>query len=331
MSRLSPPIPVAMLLVLAPGHVVSQEEPVSKTEIQFLVVGTRSGAQTIPLGAAADHVAEGTSTKADIQVRFTDASASRACGGGIMVTALPPDGPHGPGPLWRAKAYVRHAGMDNITIDYEWKRQVDSAAATLADGEDKGTVVVKEIWPVLLDAVPASEASNGCFRNLALILVAKPPEDPATRERRIAYDVWLVVDGPGRHWSRRLQLIGRQSETVGFDYGVFRSRLTGVALSKSPYPQSDIVETTVTGSVRGRIQGDGSIDLRLAASRAAHPTDGRWSKIEHGEKVVRAAAGETLRLELPPPAAWDAARDPETFKTLAQERVALVLTPTPVD
>jgi hypothetical protein len=205
------------------------------------------------------------------------------------------------------------------------------SATTLGEAEDKGEAVVKEMWPVLLDAVPAVDASSGCYRNLALVLVAKQPEDPALRERRIGYDLWLVVDSPATRWTRRLQMIGRQGQGVEFDYGTFRSQITGVTLPRSPYPYSDTIETTVTGSVRGRIQRDGSIELRLTAHRAARPSDGRWSKIENGEKRVRAAAGETLRLELPPPAAWAGARDPETFKALAAERVAIVLTPTPLD
>jgi hypothetical protein len=208
---------------------------------------------------------------------------------------------------------------------------VDPSASTLGDAEDKGEAVLKEMWPVLLDAVPSVDSSSGCYRNVALALVASQPEDPALRERRIGYDLWLVADSPATHWTRRLQLIGRQGQSVEFDYGMFRSRLAGVRLPQSPYPHSDTIETTVTGSVRGRIQRDGSIELRLSAHRAARPSDGRWSKIEQGEKRVRAGAGETLRLELPPPAGWEGAHDPETFKALAEDRLALVLTPTPIE
>src|SRR5207245_3176524 len=108
---------------------------------------------------------------------------------------------------------------------------------------DKGEVVLKEMWPVLLDAVPAVDTSSGCYRNVALVLVAKQPEDPALCERWIGYDLWLVVDSPATHWTRRLQLIGKQGQSVGFDYGMFRSRITVVTLPRSPYPYSDTLQT----------------------------------------------------------------------------------------
>jgi hypothetical protein len=38
-----------------------------------------------------------------------------------------------------------------------------------------------------------------------------------------------------------------------------------------------------------------------------------------------------VRLELPPPAHFEGANDPETFKAIAEESVALVLTPTLVE
>jgi hypothetical protein len=89
-----------------------------------------------------------------------------------------------------------------------------------------------------------------------------------------------------------------------------------------------VVEMTVAGSVRSRVQADGSIELLLVASRTARPGDGRWATAAHGEKRVRAVADETLRLELPPPSSFDGVDEPETFKAIARERVALVLTPT---
>ena len=92
------------------------------------------------------------------------------------------------------------------------------------------------------------------------------------------------------------------------------------------------METTVTGSVRSRVQPDGSIELLLAAHRGAHPSDGGWFRGAHGSKKVRAVPGETLRLELPAPNPVDEhADEPETFKALAEQHVALILTPTLVE
>ena len=90
------------------------------------------------------------------------------------------------------------------------------------------------------------------------------------------------------------------------------------------------METSVLGSVRGRIQADGSIELRLAAERSARPVDGHWVTSAHGEKLVRAEAGETLRLDLPPPSR-ERLGEQDVFEAIAEQRVALVLTPTLVE
>ena len=92
------------------------------------------------------------------------------------------------------------------------------------------------------------------------------------------------------------------------------------------------METTVTGSVRSRVQPDGSIEILLAANRGAHPSDGAWFRGAYGSKKVRAVPGETLRLELPAPnPVGDHDDEPDTFRALAEQHVALVLTPTVVD
>jgi hypothetical protein len=85
--------------------------------------------------------------------------------------------------------------------------------------------------------------------------------------------------------------------------------------------------------VRGRSQADGSIELRLAAHRTARPNDGHWATTASGEKRVRAAVGETLRLEIPPPTSANlpGVDEPDTFKAIADQHVALVLTPTLVE
>ena len=88
------------------------------------------------------------------------------------------------------------------------------------------------------------------------------------------------------------------------------------------------VQTCALPIFRSRIQPDGSIEILLAAERGAHPSDGHWFGGAYGSKKVRATPGETLRLELPPPAPVAGVDEPDTFKALAEQRVALILTPT---
>jgi hypothetical protein len=233
--------------------------------------------------------------------------------------------PHGPFPLWQVDALVRRAEMDAIVVAYTWKRR-SASTGTVVEG--KGEATLTEEGRVLLDYVPVWEVSSGCFRNLALELAASIPEDPAFEGRRIAYDLWLVREDGGKRLTRRLQLIGKQGESVSFDYGLFRSQLHGVPRPEGSTARSAVIEMTVSGTVRSRIQADGSIELLLVAHRTARPSHGHWATAAHGEKRVRAAAGETLRLELPPPANFDGADEPDTFKAIAEQHVALILTPT---
>jgi hypothetical protein len=219
--------------------------------------------------------------------------------------------------------------MDDIKVAFAWKRRSAGGTGSSPEASDQGEATLSEGGRVLLDFVPVLEASSGCYRNVALELSASIPEDPAFKDRRIGYDLWLVSEDHGKRLTRRLQLIGKQGESVAFDYGMFHSKLPVVP---RPYKGSDLLETTVSGSIRSRIQPDGSIEVLLAAHREARPSDGAWATAAHGSKRVRAVAGETLRLELPPPPkVIDHVDEPATFSFLAEQHIALILTPTFVD
>src|SRR5207245_5760643 len=104
---------------------------------------------------------------------------------------------------------------------------------------DEGEATLSEGGRMLLDFVPVLEASSGCYRNVALELSASIPEDPAFKDRRIGYDLWLVSEDHGKRLTRRLQLIGKQGESAAFDYGTFRSKLP---LPTRPDKDSDVME-----------------------------------------------------------------------------------------
>jgi hypothetical protein len=220
--------------------------------------------------------------------------------------------------------------MDKIAVAYHWTRRAEPGLGSVPAAEDRGEATLTEGGRVLLDYVPVAEASSGCYRNVGLELSASIPEDPAFQDRRIGYDLWLVSEERGSRLTRHLQLIGKQGEQVKFDYGTFRSHVHRASSPERPTAASDVIEMTVSGSIRSRIQPDGSIELMLDANRTAHPSDGGWFTEAHGQKRVRAAAGETLRLELPPPN-FPGANEPETFEAIAEQKVALVLTPTLVE
>jgi hypothetical protein len=219
--------------------------------------------------------------------------------------------------------------MDDIQVEYAWKRQSPASVGSAPEAAYRSTTHLTEGGRALLDFVPAFEASSGCWHNLALELSASISEEPAFKDRRIGYDLWLVSEQHGRRLTRRLQLIGKEGEKVAFDYGTFRSTLP---IAPPPGKDAYVMEMALSGSVRSRIQPDGSIEILLTANRGAHPNEGSWYSEARGSKSVRAVPGETLKLELPPPNPVDRhANEPDTFRALAEQHVALILTPTLVD
>jgi hypothetical protein len=264
-----------------------------------------------------------------MQIGTSPADDGSPCHSDVNMSIFPPRAPNGLLPLWQVEGKVRRAGMDDIQVEYAWKRLTGAGVGSAPDAAYRGNAHLSEGGRALLDFAPAFEASSGCWQNLALELSASIPEDPAFKDRRIAYDLWLVSEDHGSRLTRRLQLIGKQGEKVSFDYGIVRSKLP---VSPPPGKEAYVMETTVTGSVRSRVQPDGSIEILLAANRGAHPSDGGWFRGAHGSKRVRAVPGETLRLELPAPnPVGDHDDEPDTFRALAEQHVALVLTPTILD
>jgi len=325
---------LAALLTTVAGHVTGDDAAQRrKATLEFRVVATASGEATHPIGSwGSGPLEEGASMAAHMQVKLLPAAEGSPCqswSSNVTMSVSPPRAADGPFPLWDIEGKVRHVDMDNIKVGFAWKRRSEPGSGSSPDASDRGEVTLSEGGRVLLDFVPVLEASSGCYRNVALELSASIPEDPAFKDRRIGYDLWLVSEDHGKRLTRRLQLIGKQGESVAFDYGMFHSKLPVVP---RPDKGSDLLETTVSGSIRSRIQPDGSIEVLLAAHREARPSDGAWATAAHGSKRVRAVAGETLRLELPPPQkVIDHVDEPATFSFLAEQHIALILTPTLVD
>jgi len=317
-------VALAALMATAGGRVVGDDSAVPrKAKLEFRVVATWSKGATHPIGSFSEQLEEGGSTTANMQVRVDTPADASPCQSSVTGSVSPPAAPDGPLPLWQMEATLRRAEMDDIQVDYAWRRRSPAGDVT-----HRGSARLSEDGHALLDFVPASEASSGCWDNVALELSASIPEDSAFKDRRIAYDLWLVSEGHGNRLTRRLQLMGKQGEKVAFDYGTFRSKLT---VGSRPNERTSVMEMTTTGNIRSRIQPDGSIEILLAANRGAHPRERDWYAEAHGSKKVSATPGETLRLELPPPAPPASVKEPDTFKALAEQHVALILTPTLVD
>jgi hypothetical protein len=323
-------VALAALMATAGRRVAGDEAALSrKARLEFRVIATWPGEETHSIGSfIAGPLEEGASTTANMQVGLLPATEGSPCLSNVMMAVSPPRTADGPLPLWEIEGKVRRVAMDHIKVAFAWKRRSGGGTGSSPDASDQGEATLSEGGHVLLDFVPVLEASAGCYRNVALELAASIPEDPAFKDRRIAYDLWLVSEDGGKRLTRRLQLIGKQGESIAFDYGMFRSKLPVVP---RPDKRSDLMETTVSGSIRSRIQPDGSIEVLLAAHREVRPSEGNWATAAHGQKRVHATPGETLRLELPPPAPLASINEPDTFRAIAEQRVALILTPTLVE
>jgi hypothetical protein len=320
---------LAGLVAMPGGRVGGDEAPVArKATLEFGVVATYSGGETHSIGSMGTALQEGGSTTSNLRMSMSAPENGDRCRSNVSMAFGPARTPNGPFPLWEVEGKIRRVTMDDIQVEYAWKRWSGGELESLPDASDRGEAHLSEGGRALLDFVPVHEVSSGCWRNVALELSASIPEDPAFKDRRIGYDVWLVSDDHGKRLTRRLQLIGKQGENVAFDYGMFRSRLPVAA---GPDQPADVLETTVTGSIRSRIQPDGSIEILLSAHRELRPGHRHWATAAHGSKHVRAIPGETLRLELPPPAPFAGVDEPEAFQAIAAQHVALVLTPTTVD
>jgi hypothetical protein len=324
-------IGLAALVATAGWHVAGDEAVIApKASLEFRVLASWAGGETHEIGTfGSGPLDEGGSMTGSMQVRTSPADDGSPCQSDVDMSIFPPKAPDGLLPLWQVEGRVRRAAMDDIQVEYAWTRRTTAGAGSSRDAAYRGTAHLSEGGRSLLDFVPAFEASAGCWHNLALELTASIPEDPRFKDRRIGYDLWLVSEQHGKRLTRRLQLIGKQGEKVTFDYGTFRSTLP---VAPPPGKDAYVMEMAVTGSVRSRIRPDGSIEILLTANRGAHPTEGSRYSEAHGSKSVRAVPGETLKLELPPPNLVDPhANEPDTFKALAEQHVALILTPTLVD
>jgi hypothetical protein len=240
--------------------------------------------------------------------------------------------------VWEARLTVRAASLEKIELDVDWKRYVrGNDGEPRAVAGDARTVEFGENERRLLDFVRMRRVPGweSCYDNLALELEAKVAEDPALADRRVAYDLWLVEEGPGGpSTTQRWQMSGKQGEAREFEFEPLHR----------PAPREGTTvrfDTRVSGKVRGRVQDDGSLEMALRAERSDRPEDGHWAIGGFGEKRVRVTAGETIRLELPAPDP-DVSREPDgsTLKRdveqgvlagLRERTVSLVLTARPAE
>jgi hypothetical protein len=308
-------------------------------EMRLLVTGT--GSATFPSGGRVGDLAAGESQVWSLVVGLDrDQQGNVAgCRYNVNVPAFPVrDVPEEASHVWEARLTVRAASLEKIDLDVDWKRYVRGAdGKPRAVAGDSRAVAFGEDQRLLLDFVGMRQVPDweSCYESLALELEAKVAEDPALADRRIAYDLWLVDEGPGGpSATRRWQMAGKQGEAREFDFEPLHRSVPGEATPVR-------VDTRVSGKVRGRVRDDGSLEMALLAKRFDNPEHRHWALSGSGEKRVRVSAGETIRLELPAPAP-DVSHEPDgselkrdvdrgILASLRERTVSLVLTARPVE
>ena len=311
-----------------------------RVHVRLGVLATGAGLATYPGGARTGELAVGETQEWSLIPR--PAEGLGGCATTLSIPAVP-DGlvPDGAAHVWAARLTVRAATLERIELDVDWKRYVRTGSTEDPQvvAGDRRSLELREGQRHLLDFVemPSKPGWESCY-SLALELKAGVAEDPALVDRRIAYDLWLVDKGPGgSSTTHRTLMTAKHGESREFDFQALRRPLPGSAASEGEPSSAD---THVEGHLRGRIASDGSLELALVASRFDSPGRRDWGVGGSGEKRVKVAAGETIRLELPSPkeapvspgkSAKDVEADQRVLATLRDHKVSLVLTARPAD
>ncbi len=212
---------------------------------------------------------------------------------------------------WVAEVKVLDATMDSLTLQVEWAHYVSAArgSATRVRGDTR-VLSLREGDRHVLDFEDEGEIAGDCpTRSVLVDVKARVAEDPALAGARLAYDLWIVDEAPGgARQTRRLDLAAAQGESVDFLFPLLTWPLPGVRFKDGAPAQ---VSASISGSLRGRMRTDGSLDLVLAGNRTAGvgPSGSRAAAVlgDGGRKIVRVRSGETVGLVLPAPRGYSMA------------------------
>jgi len=208
----------------------------------------------------------------------------------------------GPGILWTVDARVVSIAMPTIVLDIDWSRErVDADGSLRPLAGDRRTVTFKEEERQTLDFLLSETSGSPCGLSLRVDVAASIHEDPKLAGAVIRYDGWLIDQPPaGKPMVHRLQTSAKQGERISLPFDSLRWDIPGVRFKDGRGAQ---VAVTVTGQARGRIRGNGTIDIALEASRwIGIVKDGdanRGGTDDGGSKTFTIAPGETVALVLP--------------------------------
>ena len=222
------------------------------------------------------------------------------CGGGVGGDRPIPDLLKQNSFVWKVTLIPVKQVEGRMTFDLEWARyQADSPARPMAQG--MLTLTLLEGQRQVIDLAHGAAGSSRCGAESTVIEVgAAVREEPKLAAAILQYDLWLTHQAPGgvkqvRHFTG----MGSQGGEIAFAFVPLRFQVQARVPGQATY---DVI-TSVQGTLRGRLEGDGRIALTVDTTRR----DGLGPRGEgavgdagnSGVKRLEVAQSEAVEIELP--------------------------------
>jgi hypothetical protein len=190
---------------------------------------------------------------------------------------------------WEVQVSVAEADADRAVLDVTWRRFGDAT-----DRRHAG-VVLREDEDHVLDLVSASLESRSSAANALVRVTASAADTEVGPVPLLEYELWLVHDAPGRA-SRveRITATARAGELLPYHFKPLHWSLSRQDLEAWT---ASSVQMEVGGSLRGRVRGDGTVDVELRTTRMCRWGEGGAGGA--GAKSFAVPAGETVAVQLP--------------------------------
>jgi hypothetical protein len=237
------------------------------------------------------------------QGRFVGMKAERIggrhglCQGGLTFS-FPSAGEVASNANWQVEARLVGLHDDTATIDVRWHRlAVPTGFVPDAPLALERRLVMQDGDRVDLDSVRSSESmEQGCdMIAMDIAFDLRGPDHLA--DAAISYDIWLVQSEPdGEVTTERFESTGKQDEQVRYFFRPRRYDTDGSRASDAA-DRDTVVTTQLSGAVRGRLRGDGLIDLSIDEARFVGDRGG--GKSANGRKRLAVQQGETVEFEVP--------------------------------
>lgn len=224
---------------------------------------------------------------------------------------------------WLVTVTLTSAEIDKIAVDVALERH-DGQPPRVTPRAARH-LVLSEGAPHVLDFIEADDSALAACetKNIVIQVSAAVVERDALAREVLDYDLWFThADASGRTVTRHATVTGLQGQAVAFTFRPVRWPVQTLA----PAAPADLsIEEDVSGTIRGRVKSDGTIDASFTTTRSLLHTypNGGWGDVgdESGRKSFSARNGEVVKLEMPPLSGGAALRSRDGSTMQANYRV----------